>query len=90
MADTESGSECEGPHTSIQVPGVETERISRAAKAGRIYVIVGCWELHDDGTFVVVWQSPDTNGTGVFGQRFDADGLPIGAEFQVSTGGGRI
>lgn len=35
----------------IPVPGPETERISRAAADGRIYVILGCWELYDDGTF---------------------------------------
>ncbi len=35
----------------ISVPGPETEAISQAAQAGRIYVIVGCWELFDDGSF---------------------------------------
>lgn len=35
----------------ISVPGPQTERISRAAAAGRLYVIVGCWEVHDDGSF---------------------------------------
>ena len=39
------------------------------------------------GAFVVVWQSPgqDGSGTGVFGRRYDADGLPFGGEFQVNT-----
>jgi predicted amidohydrolase len=35
----------------IPVPGPATEAIGRAAGAGRIYVIVGCWEVDDDGTF---------------------------------------
>jgi hypothetical protein len=37
--------------------------------------------------FVAVWQSDgqDTSGTGVFGQRFAADGTPDGPEFQVNT-----
>jgi len=35
----------------IRVPGEETRVISRAAAAQRIYVIVGCWEQYDDGTF---------------------------------------
>jgi predicted amidohydrolase len=35
----------------ISVPGPETKAISQAAAAGRIYVIVGCWELFDDGSF---------------------------------------
>jgi hypothetical protein len=39
------------------------------------------------GEFVVVWQSlgADGDGTGVFGQRYDAAGLPVGGEFQVNT-----
>lgn len=35
----------------ISVPGPQTERISKAAAAGRIYVIVGCWEVYGDGSF---------------------------------------
>ncbi len=40
-----------------------------------------------DGTFVVVWHSnlQDGSSYGVFGQRFDGDGLPLGGEFQVNT-----
>ena len=39
------------------------------------------------GEFVVVWQSfvQDNSGFGVFGQRFDASGVPEGGEFQVNT-----
>jgi N-carbamoylputrescine amidase len=35
----------------ISVPGPHTERIGKAAAAGKIYVVVGCWEVFDDGTF---------------------------------------
>ncbi len=35
----------------ISVPGPQTERISKAAAAGSIYVIVGCWEVYEDGSF---------------------------------------
>ena len=38
-----------------------------------------------DGGFVVVWESNDTNGDGVFGQRFDADGVEVGIEFLVNS-----
>lgn len=39
-----------------------------------------------NGDFTVVWQSPqDGWANGVFGQRFDADALPLGEEFQVNT-----
>ena len=39
------------------------------------------------GNFVVVWKSPgqDGSGYGVFGQRFDSTGSPVGSEFQVNT-----
>ncbi len=47
-------------------------------------------EYTPDGEFVVVWESwnqDDSNpsGYGVFGQRFDNDGNPVGSEFQVNT-----
>jgi predicted amidohydrolase len=35
----------------IAVPGPQTERIAKAAAAGKIYVVVGCWEVFEDGTF---------------------------------------
>ena len=39
------------------------------------------------GNFVVVWSSDQQDGSyyGVFGQRFNANGTPAGAEFQVNT-----
>ncbi|MEM6797064.1 MAG: hypothetical protein AAF725_24030, partial [Acidobacteriota bacterium] len=36
------------------------------------------------GDFVAVWQSQDSDGSGVFGRRFDSGGMPIGIEFQVN------
>jgi hypothetical protein len=48
--------------------------------------------LAPDGNFVVVWTSgsyhaggPDGSFGGIQGQRFDPDGSPEGAEFQVNT-----
>ena len=40
-----------------------------------------------DGNFVIVWASDgqDGSGFGVYGQRFDAVGRKIGAEFRVNT-----
>ena len=40
-----------------------------------------------NGTFVVVWDSfvQDSGGLGVFGQRFDGNGAPLGTEFQINT-----
>ena len=40
-----------------------------------------------DGRFVVVWESEaqDGSGYGAFGQRFDANGAKVGAEFQANT-----
>ncbi len=41
----------------------------------------------EDGGYVVVWRSDqqDGSGTGIYGQRFDAAGLAVGAEFRVNT-----
>jgi hypothetical protein len=40
-----------------------------------------------DGDFVVAWTSvsQDGAGTGIFAQRFDAAGTPVGTEFRVNT-----
>ncbi len=40
-----------------------------------------------DGGFVVTWQSDgqDGNGFGVYGQRYDVTGVPIGDEFRINT-----
>src|SRR3954469_23997009 len=35
----------------IPVPGPQTERIAKAAAEGKIYVVVGCWEVSGDGSF---------------------------------------
>ncbi|ADV61466.1 VBCS repeat-containing protein [Isosphaera pallida ATCC 43644] len=43
--------------------------------------------MNGAGDFVVVWQSytQDGSGYGVYAQRFDASGNPVGGEFQVNT-----
>ena len=38
-----------------------------------------------NGGFVIVYQSPDANENGSFGQRFDSTGSKIGSEFQINT-----
>jgi len=35
----------------IRVPGKETELIASAAKRNNIYVVVGCWEMHENGDY---------------------------------------
>lgn len=44
----------------------------------------------NDGGYVVLWVSEeqDASGTGIFAQRYDAWGNPLGAEFQVNSGAG--
>lgn len=37
------------------------------------------------GNFVVVWESADTSGTGVFAQRYNASGVAQGGAFQVNN-----
>jgi hypothetical protein len=42
--------------------------------------------IDESGNFVVVWTSDqDGSESGVFGQRFAADGAPLGPEFRVNT-----
>jgi hypothetical protein len=41
--------------------------------------------LSDAGVLVVVWQSADASGEGVFAQLFDANDEPSGSEFQANT-----
>lgn len=40
-----------------------------------------------DGGFVVTWFSEDNDGDGfgIFGQRYDSNGAPLGDEFQINT-----
>ena len=38
-----------------------------------------------DGGFVVTWMSNDGSDWGVFGQRYDAEGLAVGNEFRANT-----
>lgn len=35
----------------IPVPGETTDKVAAAAARNGIYVIIGCWELYDDGTY---------------------------------------
>ena len=37
------------------------------------------------GGFVVTWESSDGSSLGIFGQRYDASGVPAGIEFRVNT-----
>jgi hypothetical protein len=43
--------------------------------------------MASDGSFVIAWQSKnqDGNGWGVYAQRYDANGNPLGGEFLVNT-----
>ena len=43
--------------------------------------------MNAEGDFIVVWKSTvqDAGSRGVYGQRFNADGTPIGGEFQIDT-----
>jgi hypothetical protein len=44
------------------------------------------------GDWVVAWESPDADGSGIFGQRFDAAGATVGSPFAINTttGGNQI
>jgi hypothetical protein len=47
------------------------------------YPAVAC---DPSGNFVVTWASyQDGSGTGVFGRRYDSEGVPQGGEFQANS-----
>lgn len=46
----------------ITVPGPASEKIAAAAKANSIYVIIGCWETFQDGSFANTALVFDRNG----------------------------
>lgn len=39
----------------------------------------------EDGGWVVIWQSPDDSGNGVYQQRYDRDGALVGTETKVNS-----
>ncbi|GAL85882.1 hypothetical protein MYP_3111 [Sporocytophaga myxococcoides] len=65
-----------------------------AAKTGEIHVNTttagvqrfSSIAMDNDGDFVIAWQSDqDGSSYGIYGQRFNANGVPQGSEFQVNT-----
>ncbi len=40
--------------------------------------------MHQDGSFVLLWEGFDGNSSGVFGQLFDESATPLGGEFQLN------
>lgn len=41
--------------------------------------------MAQDGSFVITWYGYDGSGYGIFAQRYDLNGIPIGAAFRVNT-----
>jgi len=63
------------------------QRVNTYAPGDQIYAGIGALQGANAGQYVVVWQSEgqDSDGYGVFGQRYDVNGSAIGAEFQINT-----
>jgi len=57
---------------------IQVNATTSGAQTNPVVAIAG------DGGFVVAWESPDTNRSGVLARRFGADGVAIGGEFQVN------
>jgi len=67
------------------LPLIGPERRANMTTAGdQSQAAVG---LDSSGNYVVVWysQNQDGSGFGVYGQRFDASGSPVGQEFRANT-----
>jgi hypothetical protein len=57
-------------------------RVNAVTTGNQLQSVVG---MGNDGSFVVVWLSPDGDSYGVFGRRFDPNGEPLGGDFRVNT-----
>src|SRR5687767_2706852 len=59
-------------------------QINSFTTASQVYPSI---DRDGSGNYVVVWFSEGQDGSagGIFGQRLDPAGLPLGAEFQVNT-----
>ncbi|WP_372832414.1 Ig-like domain-containing protein [Pontibacterium sp.] len=47
--------------------------------------VTGSDEAVTESGYVIVWNAQDSSGYGIFGQRYDVDDNPVGAEFQINT-----
>lgn len=63
-----------GPEFQLNTHTASSQRVAKVA-------------MDADGNFVAVWTSAyqDGDGEGIYGQRYDAAGVPLGDEFQVNT-----
>lgn len=65
-------------------------RVNAGDPAGTVNVLPSA-AVNEAGNSVVVWADTRTGAQGdIFGQRFDAEGRPLGSNFQVSAGEGTI
>jgi hypothetical protein len=48
--------------------------------------IIAVASMDNDANYVVIWEGPDSNGDGIYGQRYNSAGVAQGSEFQISTG----
>ena len=87
-----------GPETLTQVTCARARLTVRLASGGTAIggeVIVNTIQagdqkhpdvdVADDGSYVITWAGVDADLKGIFAQRFDADGVAVGGEFQVNT-----
>lgn len=74
--------------------GIYAQRLSWSDKAGeefRVNTTTTGWQdtpavaMNAAGDFVAVWEGPDGGDQGIFAQRYNAEGLPLGGEFRVNT-----
>jgi hypothetical protein len=71
--------------TSSGTPDGTEFRVNSYTPAHQYYTAV---DTDDAGSFVIAWSSrlgQDGGGNGVFAQRYDSTGAPIGTNFQVNT-----
>src|SRR5688572_24711107 len=68
--------------TSAQTPAGPEFQVNTYTYDFQTYARIG---MEPDGDFIVVWHGWDGSGSGSFGQRYDAAGVPRGGELQFNT-----
>src|SRR5438034_10351403 len=76
---------------ALVLPGLAAAQTVRIGSEFRVNTYTTSYQEHPSiarnasGEFIVVWQSfgHDGSGFGIFGKRYDPNGVPLGGEFQI-------
>ena len=73
---------CDGSIDEDEVCGLTEFQVNTRWGGNQSRPSVG---IDGNGNFVIAWQSPDNWDYGIYTQRYDSAGTPVGSEFPVNT-----